>query len=127
MPLRPGLRLPASWAAPVSLTVAVALRPKTGAGLSGCGYSFRDGASLSGAVAAVLGPSLGTRRGKEKHQIIKGHKRQNTDCKHASVCGTPTTGLRIKSALSVLKEKAAYICIRCPSKGWVITMSPQYD
>ena len=27
----------------------------------------------------------------------------------------------------ILKDQAAYICIRCPRKGWVITMSPQND
>mgnify|MGYP001860011217 CR=1 FL=1 len=27
----------------------------------------------------------------------------------------------------ILKEQAAYICIRFPRKGWVITMSPQND
>ena len=27
----------------------------------------------------------------------------------------------------ILIEQAAYICFRCPRKGWVITMSPQND
>lgn len=27
----------------------------------------------------------------------------------------------------ILKDQAAYICIRCPRKVWVITMSPQND